>query len=702
MTKSSTALYLHISDPLFAVLKTEFDDSPEVYHMFDEFFQHGTYNRTYALKLLGRAKAKNLDSWKIRRLAALMLEHQLVNLPVDNIQEFDFFFTCLKIKSIEGTGFPVNDSVLKEGYSTTELSDFILEFRRKLERQDRVFRLIQGERTSASALREFIHLSRRECKLSLARYLWTPQEVVQRILSHVRVSRGVKDTRRMRHPYTESEAERTISAVPDFEAEILRSLRGGSKILWVSDSTSAELNSLVENPLTTVVLAIKPPGSDVEFELKRAGDRGDNPLDIVYARGGEPVPITHRLHSGSMGEYLRWEASAAAIFSRIYRLVHGTEAPIARTISVNTIYTIPRRAGEEHILRYFTDCRVFGDGFSRMRDAMAASIEAFRRERNWTPPQIRGDLGLTAQFLSLVAPGQALLVGTTSYRLDRLARYLSADGPRQYFMEGLGVEYCDLDAKRFIDEILDEVLGIYVQPKVNYQDPGQYLDQAFSVPANRIRANNIYLSVMRQVGMFWGTLLGVKGFTRGESFVGRNVGLKAIWENGEWIVKIIFMDHDDMDIAGKNSKDFYPRAVLPAIADDELHIFGGTYCGETIKGEVEFLQEIYRIGEEVGEEGARAIRQATKSSYKQTQRELVDNPVLRSYFHESFVERITDWDAIVASYLKARVDRSAIDSWKAETGAFLSSRGCADWLINDYVCAVDSFDAFLARYSFLY
>jgi hypothetical protein len=207
---------------------------------------------------------------------------------------------------------------------------------------------------------------------------------------------------------------------------------------------------------------------------------------------------------------------------------------------------------------------------------------------------------------------------------------------------------------------------------------------------------------MRQVGTFWGTLLALKGFSRGESFVGRNVGLKSVWENGEWIVKIIFMDHDDMDIAGKNASQFYPRAVFAAIADDELYIFGGTYCGTRIKGEVEFLQEIYRVDERVSEEGGDALRQALKSAYQKTHKELLSNPELRSYFNEAFLERIIDWDAIVVKYLQAKVDPAALDAWKAETKTFLSSRGCVGWLINDYLLTIDSFDDFLAKYSFLY
>ena len=157
-----------------------------------------------------------------------------------------------------------------------------------------------------------------------------------------------------------------------------------------------------------------------------------------------------------------------------------------------------------------------------------------------------------------------------------------------------------------------------------------------------------------------------------------------------------------MDIAGRNAREFHPRAVFPAIADDELHIFGGMYCGAWIKGEVEYLQEIYRIGAQISAEGATAIRQALEAAYKQTQQELRHNPKLRAYFHEAFIERLFDCDAIVASYLQARLDHTALGAWKEETKGFLSSRDYTDWMINDYFCAVDSFDDFLAKYSFLY
>jgi len=53
-----------------------------------------------------------------------------------------------------------------------------------------------------------------------------------------------------------------MARLPDYEAQILKMLCGAAQVYWVSDTTSARINSLLEYPTTTVVLVIKPPGSD--------------------------------------------------------------------------------------------------------------------------------------------------------------------------------------------------------------------------------------------------------------------------------------------------------------------------------------------------------------------------------------------------------------------------------------------------------
>ena len=107
--------------------------------------------------------------------------------------------------------------------------------------------------------------------------------------------------------FIDAETAHALKQLPDFEAAILRLLCEGQKIYWVAERTSSRINSLVEYPLTTVVLVIKPPGSEIEFELKRAGRRGNNPLSVVFRRNGYRVPLPHRLDGGSMQWLLRYE-----------------------------------------------------------------------------------------------------------------------------------------------------------------------------------------------------------------------------------------------------------------------------------------------------------------------------------------------------------------------------------------------------------
>src|SRR5258708_3677840 len=178
---------------------------------------------------------------------------------------------------------------------------------------------VRGKKTSVAALRDFIYLSSKDCKLSLARYLWSPQEVARNVLQQVRHSKAVPDPSAFEEKLVDEEARTALSRLPSYEARILRQLADSTSAFWVSQSTSSEINSLVEYPIKTVVLVIKPPGSHLEIEIKRAGVRGKNPMSAVYSRNGGVVPPSHHLHGGSMGHLLRWEVMHGAMLSRLYR-----------------------------------------------------------------------------------------------------------------------------------------------------------------------------------------------------------------------------------------------------------------------------------------------------------------------------------------------------------------------------------------------
>lgn len=681
---------------LVSIVKTHLGDSTQAIRLLDEFLGHTTYSKCFFLKLLALAKEKTETPWNMRRLAVLMLEHQILQIDPDNLDEFDFVLGQLNLKASAGK---VARSVLKEGYTTTNLRPFIQEFRRRLQRHHHIHAKIRGRKTSATALRDFLDLSRRDCKLSLARYLFAAEEVVDEILRQLKVTEGARDLDTSQPLFVDAEAERALKSLPDFEAAILNKLCRPSRIYWVSSETSSEINSLVEYPLTTVVIVIKPPGSDFEFEIKRAGRRGQLGLNIIYARDGYEVSASHRLDGGSMQWLLRHEARAAAKLGLIYRAVHGKVAPLPDYISRANIYAVPADGTEVQTLTYFTDPRVFEEGFRAMRQAMAGCVGAFKTEGYNTLPDLPGDLGLTAQFIGLVTPAQAILSGTSSFRLDKLAAYVSSEGPQLYFKENLPAGNSKNEARRLADEIMEEVLGVYQPPDVIYRSHEQYLASAFVVPPNRARADATYLSLLEEIGRTWGTLLALRGYTRGESFVARNVGLKSVWDAGDWRVKIVFMDHDSVAIPNREDKDFYSIDTLPGMRLDEIYLWGRRGA---MLGAVGHLRLIYRVSDELYQQGSELARTAMKKAYKKTQRALARDTKLRALFDSVFIERLTVWDQLVKGYLRINPETPASAKWLETKGKLMIEKGYGRRQVDEHLQAIKDNRLFLERHAFLF
>jgi hypothetical protein len=683
-----------------SILATELDDTFS--DLFNVFLQCPAYDRGLLLKLLAVAQGNSGDSWEVRRLAILMLEHQVLKIPAEDLEEFDFLLTQLKLKPHTGPPLQVKDSVLKEGFSTTDLPGFTLELRTKLKRFNRVHNQINGSKTTARAVTDFIALSQRECQLSLARYIFTPDEVVDRILKQVSVSNGLVDLDISEPASIEEEDEHSLARMPFYEARILERLRQTHHIYWVSDSTGSELNSLVEYPLTTVVIVVKPPGSCLEFEIKRAGRRGRYPLGVVHSRDGEMVPPSHRLDGGSTQWLLRYESRSVSRLAGLYRMVHGTEAPFPTFHSRSSVYNVPVAGNEENILDYFTKPTVFGPAFREMRVAMKEVTASFDDEGRSQSFEIPGDVGLTIQFLGHASPTQGLMSGTSSFRLDRLAAYLSDDGAQTYFSGGLKAIHSSQDDQRLADEVLDEVLCIYRPPAVRYRNYRQYLNAAFKISENRAQADQNFSRAMQQIGKFWGTLLALRGNTNGESFVPRNVGLRSVWDQGQWRLKVIFMDHDNLNLTGPTVENFQSLGAHAGTALDEIYIWG-IYDGirHTV-GAVDCLETIYRTARDTSQHGKELFRTAMSQAYRKTLSELERNPLLRERFHPSFVERIRDWDVIASSYLQINGKPRGLEIWKEETTKTFVERGYDKNLVLEHLITTERYGKFLQRYSFLY
>jgi hypothetical protein len=679
---------------LLSIVTRYFERDAQAGSLVEEFLETESYDKALCTKLIEVGRGKTGASWDLRRLAVLMLEHQILKISPRSLNDFDFIVTALKLKPEHGPTVALSDSLLKEGYTTTNLRKFIPEFRRKLQRHNHVHANIEGWRTANEHLCDFLELSRSDCKLALSRYLFTANEVAEKILRQLRDTDGARDLDNVEAVLISREATRALARLPDFEAAILKELYSSGRIYWVTDAIGSRINSLIEYPLSTVVITIKPPGSEAEFEIKRAGCRGDKPLDVVFSRNGWAVSPSHRLHGGDMQWLLRHEARAAAKLSAVYRFVHDAEAPLPGYIARSTIYSIPVGNAEVQTLMYFTDRDIFQKQFDRMRQAMAESVASFKADGYGHLPDVPGDLGLTAQFIATVSPSQAIISGTSSFRLDKLALYLSDRGPKYYFDSE--TSYSEADARRFADALLQEILGSYTPPDIAYQSQQQYVAAALSTRANRSRADAIYLGHLKEIGIMWGTLIGVKAYTRGESFVARNVGLRSVWEDGEWKVKIIFMDHDAMGIAEPNDADFTPDDTFYGQQLDETYLWGRG----ALLGTVGHLRRLYQVSDAVYQRGLQLARAEAKKAYERTHRTLLTDPALRGFFSKTFLERLEKWEVLVNAFLHARLNGGVDDAWKAQRKKN-GDKKTQNWF-DKHIKAMENYTPFLERQSFLF
>jgi hypothetical protein len=691
------------------VVRDEFPDNPPAARLIAAFLHHRhAYRRDFVGALValaisptgGELEASPNQAWEIRRLASLILQQQFLRLPAGEVDESLRFLRLLGLMSAGRPTPRIVAGVLKDGYTTTEPAAFLNEFRRHLGRLGRVFAPLGHVRVSPRALLDFLAVSRQDCKLALGRYLFHPDEVAERVFAQVRRSSG--EPIPFNYTLTDGEACRKLTLLPGYEAGLVRALREASETFWASEQTSSRLNSLVEQPLGTVVLTIKPPGSSLEIEIKRAGRRAQRPLTIVHERGGKPVPPPHRLDGGSSADMLQWEAGHAAYLSRIYRLVNHEESPTSFTTAITSPETLPLGDGRcEHLIDYFSDPVVFGDEFAGMRHALRQAVAAFARERGAVLSGLQGLWGETLEFLQYAVPAQAILVGSTSFRLDVLCRYLSAEGVRHYFEADQEGAARPGAARRFADSLLEEILGIYRPPQTTYTSHEHYLEAAFARPENRVRSDRIHASLTRQLGTFWATLLALRGYSFGESFVARNVGLRSIWEQGRWRVRIIFMDHDNLHLPTGEGDVFHPGSILLGTMRDESHVMGHIPKLSPLSGAVDYLRAIYRIDDETAEQHRLLLREAMARAYRKTQRKLGTGVHLKRIIPAAFVAGSQAWDQAIAIFLRRRGPDHAA-GWSEEADSALEGQGLPADVRRRYLRAIEDFAPFLERHRYLF
>ncbi len=595
------------------------------------------------------------QAWERRRVAALLLEIEFLRIDADDEDAQERFLAAL--------GADIRPE----------------EVRRRLER----FAYVR--RGTADDL--LAHASS-ECHLLFARYLFTPREVVKRILAQVRVTEGRSRMRRFKlteqHPWNMAEAKLALRNLPPYERAIVRGLMRDWRIYWVDAGTPSRIGSLVEFPLGTVALVIKPPGSTHEIEIKRCGVRGPRAVEVrQHDARGERLPKQHQLYGASMGDCLLWEWGGGSMLSRYFRKVHGTESPMSQVVSVAKIRTVPGMLGPVAPRTYFEEREHYGDGYDDMRRDLPLVVNDFTKRK-------RSEEELVDALIVATDPAQAIVTGTTSFRLDLLARYLSPEGAAGYF-EALAVPHSGDDDRRFADAILGEAIDDYEPPRVHYQSYAHYVDAA--LVSNRHAADETYASVFAQIGRFWGTAMAARVYSSGESFAARNTGLRRVWTGERWRVTWISMDHDSLQMIGRKYRHFHPHPDVNGMLQDHAHILGGPLGRYIVKGELQAMKAIYRPSAEVASRGFAAFRTALTDSYTHAHRAIREDPAVRRLFHREFVETLHEWDEAMGDFIDVRHDSEELRKWHDRTRARLVRHGIPSRIVRQYLLvAMDMID----------
>jgi hypothetical protein len=663
---------------LRAVVARVLPDQAEALALVGEFLRHDVADAEFAARLIGAGRGVDGEPPPVRLLAARILESQVLAIDAGDSSAHRAIFDALSV-----------DFDPRDGFTARGDADRIAQFRARLSRFAHLHAAIDGVNTTSAALERFLRSARRPCRVPLSRYLFTADETIDSIYEHTRQSRGLRD----RDCESPPARERALATLPRAEAEIVRALASTHEIFWVGDRTPSEINSLVEYPLGTVALVVKPPGSNIEIEIKRAGIRGPHALDVICTRGGRIICSTHHLQGGATGKLLEWETRAEARFAAIWRAVHGSEAPVSRTLRVNNVFKMPDgRGGHANDLRYFTDPELYGDGYAHMRGELSGALASLLRFDGEPPYDAPNELARTAKFFAAVKPGQALQIGTSSFRLDRIARYLRPDGASAYFAE-LGKPHERGDDVAFADELLEEILPRYVPPESRSRTYRGYLRAAFAVPANRACADRAWIDCATQIGTMFGTCIAVCTGSGGESYVARNVGLRTVFEDGEWKVRVIFVDHDALNVPEPRDHEIYPQAAARAMWFDYVHIAGGRIDPMRVRGILRLLAGIYRASPALRRAQIAAFHGAVEAAFRQTR------AALPPLFHAKWRERLEDFDEAVRTFVHAG---RATRAWRQSIPPLLGARRqTTRFLITQYIRGIGAFGVLWRKLPYL-
>lgn len=660
-----------------------------------EWLSHRAYSRAFANTLFARARDR-AQPWRVRGLATLLLQCQLVQLRGQSTQktlanvandvsgetldEYRGWFRAFGWAVDESAPQTLGAHVLAQGYSTRALAGFIDQFHARIARGIRALVPAANGRLNAAQRARLWHLSQCESLLYLGRFVFSASEVIDRVEQLAITSDAVSESMHRASALAAHEVPLAVERLPPYEREIAGLLIRRARSFWIPTEGAWHTRGLLDHPARSAALVISPPGSDVEFEIKRAGTGEPRALDIIYRRAQRQVPPSHRLWGLCNGNLLRFEATAGARLARRYRRVHTAEASIARMLAIRVVQGVPGHQGQAHIMSYFTDERAYGQGFLAMRQAMAEGVAAFdakvARSGDAPVPALPGPAGLTMRFFVHNPPAQALLVGTSSCRLDILARALAPEAPGSVPGSSHGSTSA-LQREILAAEVL---AGQLPGPERELGD----IEPLFSGSEARVRVEGVFLHVLEQLATLWATMLALRMVSHGESLVGRNLGLRTHFADGRWQVKVISMDHDRLRPCQRNAPSRGLRVLLCGTVYDSRFVFG--YRPENssdsadlprigegrVVGSLDLLERIYRVAGDRARAGRAHFMAHLRAVYRRTRRAISAQVDTEQEFSAVHKQWSGDIDALARAY--ARAGGAAGEAWPRDCADVLAER----------------------------
>ena len=225
----------------------------------------------------------------------------------------------------------------------------------------------------------------------------------------------------------------------------------------------------------------------------------------------------------------------------------------------------------------------------------------------------------------------------------------------------------------------------------------RYLSTAFAEPRNRARADRVFVSLMRQIGTFWGTILGLRGYSRGESLVARNVGNAAGWNRGRRSIRLVFMDHDNLHFPTRDHEHLYVDRILGGTAEDWDYAVGDSSSRDEPFTLVDHLRSIYRVGTHVSDVGDLVLRQSLARSYLRTRVAVDREPSIAALFSPNLREESSAWDRIVAQSRPSSVPRASPDGCSEHEAPRMADEGPDATRFAHLVASVPAFEKLIEK-----